>query len=258
MKSLLNQTIRELVLKLGRIEKIETIELNASGLESLDGIEACTGLKNLYVDNNLIASLEPLSGLNLTVLSISSNQVMDMSPLQNHSHLESLSANFNSISDIGVLGNLSRLSTVRLRGCNLLNVEALGSLSDLSVLDVTLNNGITSISSLSKCSKMREFYAGHIPSLKCARALEGMECLANVVLCNTGIATMPLFKSKVLDQVDVSFTKVNDVSPLKGKTALRYVNMSGCAGYKGSKDLESSGVIVFCGSVPTSEVNDEC
>ena len=111
------------------IEEITTLVCNNKGIQFLEGIEALTQLKSLYLSfneinditplvelkklktlylsGNQISSLDALSELTeLTELGIQKNNVQDLSPLQSLSMLKSLHTHSNQIQDFTILGSL--------------------------------------------------------------------------------------------------------------------------------------------------------
>jgi internalin A len=68
-------------------------------------------LTKLWLDNNQIADIKPLSGLtNLSELSLDNNQIADIKPLSGLSKLSTLRLDNNQIADIKPLSGLSNLS----------------------------------------------------------------------------------------------------------------------------------------------------
>ena len=63
-------------------DTIKTLNLEASGLNSLQGLESFLRLEELNLDNNNITDLRPLSKLKyLQILSFKNNKITDLSPL---------------------------------------------------------------------------------------------------------------------------------------------------------------------------------
>jgi internalin A len=72
----------------------------AKGINNLSGLEYCTNLQWLYLDDNQINDISTLQYLtNLRVLGLTGNQISDVSPLQNLLQLWPLYLTDNQISD---------------------------------------------------------------------------------------------------------------------------------------------------------------
>jgi hypothetical protein len=83
-------------------------ELDASlrGVQTLDGMEACTDLVSLDLHGNCIADLAPLAGLaGLVSLNLHDNQVADVAPLSGLTALDWLWLGRNAIDDIAPLAD---------------------------------------------------------------------------------------------------------------------------------------------------------
>jgi len=83
-----------------------TDDLSASlyDIISIEGAQHLVNLQVLYLYNNYISDLSPLSGLNnLWYLDLGSNQISDLSPLGTVSNLQELLLDSNQISDLSPL-----------------------------------------------------------------------------------------------------------------------------------------------------------
>ena len=80
------------------------LEANDLNIESLAGLEHCTGLQTLKLQGNQITDVGPLAGLtNLQELSLWGNQIADVSPLTGNFGLDLTSSN-PDIADIEANG----------------------------------------------------------------------------------------------------------------------------------------------------------
>lgn len=153
-------------------------------ISSLKGIGFCENLERLSIMNkNHITDLSPLSGLNLSMLSIDGSQISDLSPLSGLSSLKSLYLSNSQISDISALGGLNNLTSLSLRNCNISNISALSNLvnlrelllggnqiSDISALENLTNlemlqlqnNNISKLSNLQKLTKLSNSSMGGV------------------------------------------------------------------------------------------------
>ena len=93
---------------------------------NIKGIEYCNNLKELYLGDNSISDIVPLSNLtNLQNLSLHYNNISDLSPLTNLTKLQSLVLAGNNISDISPLSNLINLKFFKIGGNNISDINPL-------------------------------------------------------------------------------------------------------------------------------------
>lgn len=106
------------------------------GIDSLDGVQAMTGLTRLVANNSRITDLEPVAGLTeLRSLFVNYNQVDDLSPLTGLTQLESLGVEYNEVGDVSPLAGLRELRTIGLNGNRIADVSPLDGLTKLGFLE---------------------------------------------------------------------------------------------------------------------------
>jgi endonuclease/exonuclease/phosphatase family metal-dependent hydrolase len=116
--------------------------LNASDwdIANLEGIQHCTSLTRLVLEDNKIVDINPLSGLtNLTELWLYNNKTVDISPLSGLTNLTHLVLGNNKIVDISPLLGLTNLTHLWLFSNQISNISALSGLSDLVLLELQSN-----------------------------------------------------------------------------------------------------------------------
>ncbi|MYK51262.1 MAG: leucine-rich repeat domain-containing protein, partial [Gemmatimonadetes bacterium] len=107
-----------------------------------------TSLERLFLENNSISDVTPLSNLtSLESLYLSSNNISDVTPLSNLTSLERLFLENNSISDVTPLSNLTSLETLFLSSNNISDVTPLSNLTSLKWLGLG-NNSISDLAPL--------------------------------------------------------------------------------------------------------------
>lgn len=123
-------------------------------IEDLSGLEYCTGLTWLSLNNNHIRDLSPLASLtNLRRLELGYNQVHDLSPLVSLTNLTWLSLNNNQISDISPISSLTNLTWLSLGTNNINNISSLSTMVNLTTLNISGNN-ITDLSPLAGLTRL--------------------------------------------------------------------------------------------------------
>lgn len=61
------------------LQNLRTLSIQANRITSLNGLEALPQLEELYISDNLLTSLEPLSGTpNLTILDVQNNPIASL------------------------------------------------------------------------------------------------------------------------------------------------------------------------------------
>ncbi len=133
---------------------IKELEARQEGITNLSGLENCTALTYLALDENQISDISPLSGLTgLTELRLPKNQLSDISPLSNLTSLTDLQLGENHISDISPLSNLTKLVSLYLYGNRISDISPLSSLTKLWRLSID-GNQISDVSPLSNLTDL--------------------------------------------------------------------------------------------------------
>lgn len=99
------------------LEDLDELELSASGIGDLEGVEFCKHVKNLDLSDNTISDISLLFGLSaLEDLNLSDNKVECIEVLSNLVSLKSVNLASNNITDISPLFELGKLDYVDLTG----------------------------------------------------------------------------------------------------------------------------------------------
>lgn len=89
-------------------------------LDSIEGIEEITSLKNINIDWTTLTSMPDLSNLtNLETIKITNSSIKDLTPIANCTNLKEINFNNNNISNVKPLENMSNLTTLRLENNSL-------------------------------------------------------------------------------------------------------------------------------------------
>ncbi|WP_376699917.1 leucine-rich repeat domain-containing protein, partial [Listeria innocua] len=68
-------------------------------IASIEGVQYLNNLRYLYMDNNQVSDLTPISGFtNLGILYLDNNQISDLTPISSFTNLSILHLNNNQIS----------------------------------------------------------------------------------------------------------------------------------------------------------------
>ena len=116
-------------------EKIEALDLSASGMVDLSALARLADLEVLDLGGNRAADLWPLAAVaGLEVLDLRDNAVDDLSPLAGLAHLRVLDLSGNAISDVSPLAGLTALRRLDLSGNRVADLRPLSELRRLEVL----------------------------------------------------------------------------------------------------------------------------
>lgn len=89
-------------------------------LDSIEGIEEITSLKNINIDWTTLTNMPDLSNLtNLETIKITNSSIKDLTPIANCTNLKEINFNNNNISNVKTLENMSNLTTLRLENNSL-------------------------------------------------------------------------------------------------------------------------------------------
>jgi len=130
------------------LAKLTIIEATGKSIISIQGLENCVNIKELYLSENQISDIHNLSSLtNLTKLNLGANQIGDISPLASLSRLTVLDLYVNRIEDISPLSSLTMLTNLYLFRNQISDISPLANLNNLIEVDLYTNQ-ISDISPL--------------------------------------------------------------------------------------------------------------
>jgi hypothetical protein len=209
-----------------------------TGIANITGLEAFTGLTQLYLALCQISDVSPLGALpSLTSLDLYSNQISTVSPLGTLTNLTYLDLSGNQVSNVSTLGTLTNLAYLDLSDNQVSNVSTLGTLTNLNILSLAVNQ-VSSVSPLGTLTN-----------------LTYLELAVNQV----GDVS-PLGALTNLTYLSLDANRVSDVSPLGGLTGLthlgihsnRVTDASPLSSLTGDVDLSYQSVVLPSGIVGTA------
>ena len=192
-------------------------DLDASNwnIRNLTGLEYAINLMVLWLPENDITDLRPLSGLTrLIELDLLTNSINDISPLAGLVNLTGLYLPNNYISDLSPLSGLTRLRYLNLGQNRISNILYLRGLTQLEEL-VLWNNSVSDISPLARLSNLRLLDLGE-NSISNISVLAGLINLSGLWIDNNLISDLsPLVANSGLgsgDTVDVDRNPLSHAS----------------------------------------------
>ena len=174
-----------------------SFDSSEASIQDLAGLEFAINLEGLYLKNNKILEVAPLTDLkNLTWLDLSGNLISDVSALVNLNNLIWLDLSLNpytyskydtsSILDVTPIAQLKNLTYLKLSRNRLSDISPLAALKNLGVLDLW-ENRILDISPLAGLKNLTELHLGS-NSISDISSLAGLENLTALYLSNNQIS----------------------------------------------------------------------
>lgn len=201
------------------------------GDEDLELLAQCTNLRVLILDYQQISDLTPLAELPLEYLSLTGNEVSDLSPLVGMAGLQVLDLGENPVRTTQVLTQLPALREVVLEATGVTSVEVFRG-SGIQSLNVR-TTWVTDYTPLEECPNLTRLVTGSMPQ-GAAETLAGLTGLEELRLYSTDGVDLSLFQDfQSLREVDFFGSSVSHPEALTQLSALQYVNL----GETGVKDL---------------------
>ena len=231
------------------VAALTILDVSASHVANLDGLENLSALEELYLSDNQIENIAPLAQLeNLKVLNLGENQIGNIEPLAGLTGLQSLQLKANPIEDIAHLAGLTELVILDLDETGRIgNIEPLAGLTKLQNLglgdnqieDITplanlkglqglwlWDNGIANIEPLANLTELVVLDLGG-NLITDISPLSRLTQLFNLNLANNPIDNFePLASLVELSHLDLMGTGLQDLDPLAGLDNLAWINLA--------------------------------
>jgi Leucine-rich repeat (LRR) protein len=136
---------------LSQTSSIINLDCREKGIASTTGLEAFGNLASVHLERNQISDLSPLADLtHLDWLNLSSNQISDVSPLAGLTNLTYLSLSSNQVSDVSPLAGLTNLTSLIVSSNQISDMSPLADLTNLVYLypnsqSVVLPSGVVGL-----------------------------------------------------------------------------------------------------------------
>ena len=186
---------------------LEKVNLYNCNVQSLEGVEALTALKTLWVSDNCITDITPVSRLTgLVDFHCVGNDIEDYTPVGELVHLESLEIGNTSETeaDITFVAGLTDLKALCARNCGISDISVLSGLTQLEELDLGKNR-ISDISPLQNMQNLTEVCLDH----------------------NNIVDISPLENRQKLTRLNLENNQISDITPLYGLHALTDIELEG-------------------------------
>ena len=220
-KAIINQLKHQNIYKDGQ----KITEKKMSQLKGLD----C----NLNFTQSRSGGIKSLEGLeyavNMTILDLTGNEVIDLTPLKKCKNLETLEldAQYSMksgqyLTDISPLKDLTKLKKLVLKNNKIEDLSAIGSLTELEELDLYGNRGIKSINGFENLKKLKKLLLNRTGEITDISPLKECKDLEELSIQNNKVSSIEALKDhEKLTLLDISGNKqITDLSPLEKSTKL--------------------------------------
>ncbi len=193
-----------------KLNKLNTVELVATGLTSLEGIVSSQTIKKIKIEAAILANLDLMVNAmpNIEVLNIRYSKVDDLSSVQALANLKELNAYGASIKDFSPLAGNPKLETISYYAVKDADFSSLGKLKQIKTFD----GGLTSLASIDWLQDMPnlksiDFFAEYVTDytpLKNAPNLEKLKfwSMRTPLGDLAFLATLPNLKELTIDSME--------------------------------------------------------
>ena len=196
-------------------------------VDSLQGLQYCTSLSALRVQNNNTTDLSPLKGLvNLTGIDIraendSQSRIDDLTFVKDLTNLTRLALFNHHIQDLSPLMKLTSLTTLALSSNRVKDLEPLRVLTNLEYLSLDSNY----IDDLSPLKDFKNYHT--LNSVQDLASLEGLVELTYLNLEGNRLRDLiPLKDLTNLNTLYLNDNQITNLSPLSQLTGLKELNLN--------------------------------
>ena len=189
----------------------------------LELLARCTNLRVLVLDYQQISDISVLADLPLEYLSLTGNQVQDLSPLSVCTGLQVLDLGENPVRNIDALEALPRLRELNLEATGITSLEVLSG-SALEKLNVR-STWVTDYSILAECPGLGSLITGDLPS-GVWESIGGLTSLEELrVYSSSGLDFSVLEGMEQLRDLDVYGSSISNPESLALLPQLRELNL---------------------------------
>ncbi|MCD4831491.1 MAG: hypothetical protein K8R02_06755 [Anaerohalosphaeraceae bacterium] len=204
------------------------LDANSLAITDLTGLETAINLHSLYVHNNLITTLVPLTGLTkMEYLQLSENPNLEnLNPLINMADLWSLWAHNCDIADMNVVSNFTELGSLNLALNRISDMSNVAGLTELLYLNLH-DNLIQDINSLAAVNKLKYLYLSFNPSIPDISVLSDMNDLVQIGLMDVNLVDIsPLTDLNEVEYLWLALNNIEDINDLTSYTNLITLSLS--------------------------------
>ncbi len=218
------------------------------GVRDLTGLQFATNVTWLYLIDNQISDLSPLTGLiELSDLDFSDNPLSDLSPLKGLKNLISLGFSRTLVSDLSPIAGLTNLEKLGFYTDSVSDLSPVAGLINLKSI-IAVSGIISDLSPVVRLINLKHLQVGG-RSISDLSPLAGLTNLESIILGESNISDLTpltdlinlkrlaLYRSAIQDispiagltgvtRLDLSVNDISDVSPLAGLTSLQWLSVA--------------------------------
>lgn len=188
------------------LTKLKMLSLSNTGIQGpgiIDRLASSSTLISLSLEGNDISEIGPLTSCaNLSTLNLGKNKISDLSLISKFTKLRSLNLNDNLISDISPIKSVLGISNINLENNQISSILPLKGLGSLYQLDI----GGNSIN---------------------LNELSGFSSITSLSMNNSNISDISALTKLNLVDLQLDNNQIRELTPLCGKTSLRYLSLNG-------------------------------
>lgn len=215
---------------LSSLKYLNTVILKGSKTSDISFLRGVKQLKSLFISDTEISSILDLKNISLKSLYMDGSKVKDLSILETVSGLENLIINNCNITDISRIKNCSSLRNFDADNTPIKSLEPLSGLKKLS--SISLQNGpdldyavLKSISGL----KILNLRGSKLTEIKDLISTDSQSNIYSLDISGTEVRTLEGISKLPLEYLDLSKTKIKDISALHNHPKLKDINISDCS-----------------------------
>ena len=230
LRALLEETLETKTIRADVMAKLTILRAKDRDISDLTGLEYAVNLEELWISENPVSDLSPLSGCTKLIRLFAWNtpNISDLSPLANLTKLEELDHKGGGISDISPLIGLTNLRVLRFYGADIADISPLSGMTKLERVRFRHSDlaDITPLSTLINIEWL-DLSSSQVSDLS---PLKNLTKLKSADLGGNRISNIePLKHLTNLTELELTGTRqLSDISPLAGLINLRVLQLASC------------------------------
>lgn len=236
------------------------VNLRASGVADLSGLEYAVNLSNVTLRDSPVTSLEPLARLpRLQSLTVSGGRLSSLEPVRHMPALLSLDVTNSSVSDLSPLASVPALAYLKANDNAISDISALAGLTQLAWVDLS-GNLITDVSAFSS-NRTVETLLLNDNLITSAAPLGGLTQLQRIELANNQLTELGFLLALRPRSVNLSGNYIGTVNAVAQNGYIdgsRTVDLRHNCIDLGSGDPFTRDVVAIGGRVLLEPQRDDC
>ncbi|XP_078535006.1 leucine-rich repeat- and IQ domain-containing protein 1 [Lissotriton helveticus] len=212
---------------LSECAKLQSLTMRRCGLTALEGLNNCSDLKYIDVQENSIQILNCEALENLCTILLSNNRLTSIHGLDGCPNLKNLELSYNKITRIGGLDGLRHLQRLVVDHNQLISTKGLEATPTVMYLDCSFNH-LTELEGIHKCGLLQILkLQGN--NLSKPPILENQVLLRELYLDDNSVTALEVFSScwlPLLQTLSLSQNSLTHLAPLSAFVSLEKLDIS--------------------------------